>query len=101
MSNSDMNIGHTIGDGATSMLGATSHAAEQAMDGLAREAQHLAQRSSDLLHQRSAQLQKQAAHARDATLGYIQHEPVKAVLFAAAAGAALVMLGSLLGRGKR
>ncbi len=95
-----MKIGHALSDGAASMINSSSHAAGQAMDGLAREAQHLAQRSSDLLQERSTQWRRQAGQARDATLGYIQHEPVKAVLFAAAAGATLVLLGSLLGRGK-
>jgi ElaB/YqjD/DUF883 family membrane-anchored ribosome-binding protein len=41
-------------------------------------------------------------HARDATRGYIQQEPLKAVLIAAATGAALVALGTLLShRGHR
>jgi ElaB/YqjD/DUF883 family membrane-anchored ribosome-binding protein len=96
MSNSDTNIGNAISDSASSMMKTTG----QALDGLSREAQHLAQRSSDLLQERSAQLRKQAAQTRDATLGYIQQEPVKAVLYAAAAGAALVILGSLLSRNR-
>jgi ElaB/YqjD/DUF883 family membrane-anchored ribosome-binding protein len=101
MSNSNLNIGTQISDGATSMLDATTHAADQALNGLTREAQNLAQRSSQLLHDGSAQVRKQAEAARDATRGYIQHDPLKAVLIAAAAGASLVLLGSLLTRSPR
>jgi ElaB/YqjD/DUF883 family membrane-anchored ribosome-binding protein len=98
MSNSDMHIAQQISDGATSMLDATTHAADQALNSLTQEAQNLAQRSSKLLHDGSAQVRKQAEQARDATRGYIQHDPLKAVLIAAAAGATLVLLGSLLTR---
>ncbi len=101
MSNSDLHIGHQISDGATSMLDATTHLADQALNSLTHEAQNLAQRSSQLLHDGSAQVRKQAEQARDATRGYIQHDPLKAVLIAAAAGATLVLLGSMLTRSPR
>jgi ElaB/YqjD/DUF883 family membrane-anchored ribosome-binding protein len=101
MSNSHLPIGDQISDGATSMLDATTHAASQALSSLTHEAQSLAQRSSQLLHEGSAQVRKQAEAARDMTRGAIQHDPLKAVLIAAAAGATLVLLGSLLARGPR
>jgi ElaB/YqjD/DUF883 family membrane-anchored ribosome-binding protein len=101
MSNSDTHIGRQIGDGAASMLAATGQAADQALNSLSHEAQNLAQRSSKLLHDSSAQMRKQAEQARDATRGYIQHDPLKAVLIAAAAGATLVLLGSLMTRNPR
>lgn len=53
---------------------------------------------SALLRQRAQQLQERAAQVREATVDYIQHEPMKAVLVAAAGGALLLWLGSLLGR---
>ena len=90
-----------LADGATSMLSATSKAAGQVMDGVAQDAAGLMQRSSTALHERSEQLKAQAQQARDMTVGYIQQEPLKAVLMAAAAGAALVLLGSLLSRSSR
>jgi ElaB/YqjD/DUF883 family membrane-anchored ribosome-binding protein len=37
-------------------------------------------------------------HARDATTSYIQHEPVKSMLMAAAVGAALMGLVALFSR---
>jgi ElaB/YqjD/DUF883 family membrane-anchored ribosome-binding protein len=101
MSNSDTHIGRQIGAGAASMLAATGQAADQALNSMSHEAQNLAQRSSQLLHDSSAQMRKQAEQARDATRGYIQHDPLKAVLIAAAAGATLVLLGSLMTRNPR
>ena len=78
-----------------------AQAAGQALDGLAHDAAGFAQRGSDALQQRADLLRKQALQARDATQLYIQHEPLKAVLYAAAAGAALVLIGKLLFRGTR
>ena len=45
-----------------------------------------------------AQLRDQAVRASDKTVGYIKDEPMKAMLIAAAAGAALMALVALLGR---
>lgn len=101
MSNSYLNTGDQLSDGATSMLDAATHAADQALNSLTVEAQNLTQRSSKLLHEGSAQVRKQAEAARDATRGYIQDDPLKSVLIAAAAGGALVLLGSLLVRSPR
>ncbi len=101
MNTNKSHIGHQISDGATAMLDASSHAADQAMNGLADGAQNLADRANDLLRHSSAQLRRQAEHARDATRGYIEHDPLKAVLIAAAAGASLMLLGTLLARGPR
>ncbi len=95
------NLGTHLNDGATSMLDATSQAADKVMTSVSTEAQNLAHRGSQMLQDGTAQVRKQAEAARDATRGYIQQDPMKAVLFAAAAGAALVLLGSLLTRGSR
>lgn len=67
-----------------------------ALDGMAHDATHLAKRCTDALRQRSDQLRDQALHLGDATRGYIQHEPLKSVMLAAALGAGLVALGTLL-----
>jgi ElaB/YqjD/DUF883 family membrane-anchored ribosome-binding protein len=101
MSNIDTPFSQKISDGATSMLDATTQAADKALNSLNHEAQNLAQRGNRLLHDSSAQVRKQAEQARDATRGYIQHDPLKAVLIAAAAGAVLVLLGSVLTRSPR
>ncbi len=101
MSTPNTTLANKISSSASAALDATTDAAEQAMDDLAREAQSLAKRTSDLVAESSAQVRRQAEHARDATRGYIQHEPLKSVLIAAAAGAGLVLLGSLLTRNQR
>ena len=69
-----------------------------ALQGLANSASDLAQRSSDALQRQAERVRTQALQARDATRGYIEQDPLKAVLIAAAAGAALMWLGSLLSR---
>ncbi len=58
----------------------------------------LAQRGMDVMRDGSQQLRDKAVHASDATVGYIKDEPVKAMLIAAAAGAALMAVIALLTR---
>jgi ElaB/YqjD/DUF883 family membrane-anchored ribosome-binding protein len=60
------------------------------------QASALAQRGVDAVRDRSLQVRDQALRASDGTLNYIKDEPVKAVLIAAAAGAALMALLGLL-----
>ena len=60
------------------------------------QASALAQRGVDAVRDRSLQVRDQALRASDSTLNYIKDEPVKAVLIAAAAGAALMALLGLL-----
>jgi ElaB/YqjD/DUF883 family membrane-anchored ribosome-binding protein len=98
MNSTNSSIGTQLTDGANSMLNATTDAAGKVMNSVSTEAQNLANRSSQLLQEGTAQVRKQAEAARDATRGYIQQDPMKAVLIAAAAGAGLVLLGSLLTR---
>lgn len=91
----------TLDQLATQVENARSSAGP-ALDGLAHDATNLAHRSAEAVRHRTDQLRDQALHARDATRGYIQQEPLKAVLIAAATGAALVALGTLLShRGHR
>jgi ElaB/YqjD/DUF883 family membrane-anchored ribosome-binding protein len=65
---------------------------------VAAKAQELANRSADAMRDRSAQLKEQAYRAQDMTVGYIKDEPLKSILIAAAAGAALMALVQLLTR---
>lgn len=60
------------------------------------QASALAQRGVDAVRERSLQVRDQALRASDNTRNYIRDEPVKAVLFAAAAGAGLMALIGLL-----
>jgi len=93
---------------------ATQHVADQALDKFSstardlrqqvppmleragEQASALAQRGVDAVRDRTLQLREQTLRASDSTLNYIKDEPVKAVLIAAAAGAALMALLGLL-----
>lgn len=73
----------------------------KAMPGISRvasDAEQLARRGLTAVREGSAQLRDQAVRASDKTVGYIKDEPVRAMLIAAAAGAALMALVALLGR---
>jgi ElaB/YqjD/DUF883 family membrane-anchored ribosome-binding protein len=58
----------------------------------------MAQQGADAVRDGSKMLRDNATRLGDSTTRYIQEEPLKAVLIAAAAGAALVGLVSLLSR---
>ena len=79
-------------------LHSTQDSANHALDQMADQASGLMARGSAAVHHRSDQVRAQVQQGRDSTLSYIQHEPFKAVLMAAAAGAALMLLTSLLSR---
>jgi len=66
------------------------------LDGTGDRLGTLSRRGLDAVRRRSVRLQDQALHASDSTLHYIRGEPVKSVLIAAAAGAALMALFTLM-----
>ena len=68
------------------------------LDRLTTQAEMAARRGADVVRDTSAQLRERAVHASDTTVGYIRNEPVKAMLIAAATGAALMALIGLLNR---
>ncbi|HSN79372.1 MAG TPA: hypothetical protein VLR44_03230, partial [Rhodoferax sp.] len=74
--------------------------AAHAVDQVARSSQHLANGVMGSVRDTSHQLRVKAEHASDNTVRYIQHEPVKAILMAAATGAALMALVSLISRSR-
>lgn len=63
---------------------------------LAAKADALVQRGTEVLRDKSANVRLQAQHASEQTVGFIREEPVKSVLIAAAAGAAMLAVLSLL-----
>ena len=67
-----------------------THAIEQADDAV--------QSGVNSVRRQAAQLRNQADHANQVALGYIRQEPVKSILIAAATGAALMAVLSLLNR---
>lgn len=58
----------------------------------------LAGRGMDAVRESSHKLRLKAQHASDSTLNYVRTEPLKAVLIAAATGAVLMALISLMRR---
>lgn len=85
-----------MADGLDDVRAQTSSAVKQ----MTREAESLRQRGMDAVRDGSHQLREKSAHMRDATTTYIQHEPVKSMLMAAAVGAALMGLVALFSRGE-
>ena len=99
---------------ADNAIKATQRVANQTLDGLADSVQDLrqqaapllnrgaeqagalAQRSVDALRDGTQQLRDKALRASDSTVNYVREEPVKAMLIAAATGAALMALVNLM-----
>lgn len=75
--------------------------AKPAMERLAKDAESMARRGLDTARDTSRQLRESAARVSSNTVRYIQDEPVKAMLFAAAAGAALAAAIGLLNRSRQ
>ena len=69
-----------------------------ALNQLAHGTESQAHRGMDAVREAAQQMLEKSMHMRDATTSYIQHEPVKSMLVAAAAGAALMGLVALFGR---
>lgn len=104
--------------GADDTIRATQRVADEALDRLsdkvhatheratpklvhiAEQAETLVRRSADALREGSHQVRERAAVAGDRTIAYIKDEPVKAVLIAAAAGAAMLALANLIARSR-
>jgi ElaB/YqjD/DUF883 family membrane-anchored ribosome-binding protein len=74
-----------------------AHIVDQAGDS-AEKALNATQRGIDAVRESSKQWLSRAQSATDNTTGFIKEEPVKAVLIAAATGAALMGLIALLAR---
>lgn len=103
---------------ADQAIRATQQAANGAVDSVGNALQDLRQQTAPVLERASEQvsamahrglesvretthqLRVKAEHASDSTVGYIRQEPVKAVLIAAATGAALMALISLVARSR-
>jgi ElaB/YqjD/DUF883 family membrane-anchored ribosome-binding protein len=77
------------------------HQAGPALNRVGEKASTLAHRGVDAVRESSQQLRDRALRASDSTAAYIKDEPVKSMLIAAAAGAALMALVSLMGRSPR
>ena len=67
----------------------------QSADHAIKTSQHVANDAIDAVRDTSRQLRNTAQHASDSTVRYIRNDPIKAILIAAATGAALMALVSL------
>ncbi len=67
---------------------------------LATQAEDAARRGMAAVKESTQQLREKASHATDTTAAYIKDDPIKAMLIAAATGAALMALVSLMGRSR-
>ena len=83
-------------DQAATVTDRAATAADQAL----KSTQRLAHDAIDAVRDTTQQLREHARHAQDSTANYIKHDPIKSVLIAAATGAALMALVSLLGRSR-
>jgi len=72
------------------------HQATPMVERAADSVSAFAHRGVDSVRETSHQLRVKAEHASESTVNYIRHEPVKSVLIAAATGAALMALISLV-----
>lgn len=110
--NNTMHAASNLIDRATqrsdAAIQAGADAAHHALDGLSQSARqlqadagHLSQRGLDALRDSTRRMRDSAHRAGERTVGYIHDEPVKSVLIAAAAGAALMVLLGLTSRSRR
>jgi ElaB/YqjD/DUF883 family membrane-anchored ribosome-binding protein len=105
-------LAHEAALGTEHAIRSTQHLAQKGLDGLdtaraqtgaalqqmAHDASALTHRGLDALRESGQQLREKSSHARQTTADYIQHEPVKSVLIAAAVGAGLMGLLALFSR---
>jgi ElaB/YqjD/DUF883 family membrane-anchored ribosome-binding protein len=110
------NVADQITQSADDAIRSTQRLANETVDGLAHAMQDmrtqaapmlnraseqvstLAQRGVDSVRETSQHLREKTRDAADGTVRYIKDEPVKAMLLAAATGAALMALVSLISR---
>jgi len=95
---SSQRLANSALDGMSNQLESARSTIGPALGGIAKDASKLMHRGNDALHKSGAQIRDSAEHMRDSTRGYIQSAPLQSVLMAAAAGAAILWLGSLMGR---
>jgi ElaB/YqjD/DUF883 family membrane-anchored ribosome-binding protein len=83
-----------VADGVNEMRAQTGTAFKH----LAHDTELLAQHSKEALRESVEQLRERSLRTRDSAATYIQHEPIKSVLIAAAVGAAVMGLLTVFSR---
>lgn len=87
----------TLANGVQNLHGRASPLLDRASE----QAIALARRGADAVRDTSEHLRDRALRASDGAVSYVRDEPVKSMLIAAAAGAALMALAGLLTRSRR
>ena len=94
-------------DSASNLLDRAAVGADHALDSLSNklhsakeDANNLGQRGINAVREGTQQLRDTAHRDSDQTLHYVKDEPVKSLLIAAATGAALVALLSMMSRSR-
>ncbi|MEP7099339.1 MAG: hypothetical protein ABI781_02445 [Burkholderiales bacterium] len=98
---STQNVANAAFDRLSDKVDTARDQAVPLLNRLSSQAEAAARRGADAVKETSAQLREKALQAQDTTVGYIKDEPVKAMLIAAATGAALMALISLASRSSR
>ncbi|MDP9043940.1 MAG: hypothetical protein M3O01_03955 [Pseudomonadota bacterium] len=94
------NVANSAMDRLSDKVDSARDQAAPLINRLSAQTQDVARKSADAVRETAAQLRDRAAKAQETTVGYIKDEPVKAMLIAAATGAALMALVSLASRSR-
>lgn len=97
-------IAGNLGQGNPNVVDRAAHTADRALDATRRAADAAIDRVADKVHglrDRASPMVDNMTLPYDSVVQYTRQEPVKALLAAAAAGAALMAVLSLLGRSHR
>ena len=98
---STQNVANAAFDRLSDKVDTAREQAAPLINRMASQAEAAARRGADVVKETSAQLREKALRAQDTTVGYIKDEPVKSMLIAAATGAALMALVSMMSRSGR
>jgi ElaB/YqjD/DUF883 family membrane-anchored ribosome-binding protein len=90
----------TSGTSTSATLREARHEAAALLDDAGQQAGALAQRGARAIRDTSLSLRDSAVRVGDSTALYVKDEPLKAILMAAATGAALMALVGLLSRSR-
>ena len=95
---STQNVANSAFDSLSSTVDSARDQAVPVLERLSKQADDLTRRGIDSVRETSAQLRERAAELSDTATGHIRDEPIKAMLIAAATGAALMALITLMSR---
>ena len=91
----------TAGDKASAKVDEVTSNVAPMLDKVSDQAQRLVQQGREVFEDTAQRVREKAAQASDLAVGYAKDEPVKAMLMAAAAGAALMGLIMLMARSRK